>query len=224
MFWLKRQVQQFQEQLNDGRPRFVLVTTDSDTAGSEFLAEVRKNATERGWQIVPANPQRSLLVGASTRPADFYADLRDITGRGETSDEPADERAIAAAAVRLMANIAPVLIQWEGFKPDSEFAEWFAGEFLSELRKLPLQLVLAATDMARNVIEISGVADEIIDLDAADPIEVRAALTELGQDMRPVMERKELDCYCEEIAANPSLLDSLMRILSLTRTDRQEQA
>ena len=109
-----------------------------------------------------------------------------------------------------------VLLLIDGYRPDSEFAEWFAGVLLRDVKRIGAPVVVVVADQTQNVQGLKPLADNVIPLGSLDRQDVWRRFEALGRELSPPIESSELDQYVKEALRRPQIIGPLRRVL-LTR-------
>lgn len=133
------------------------------------------------------------------------------------SEQPLSPQIALDPLVELLASLSPVLLAIDGYRPDREFADWFEGRFIAELKNLSKPVVIIVANQPDTTESLRAKADLTIDIGPLDHTAVRAHLEMIAREVFPPLTQSELDVYVDQTSGRPDLLFSLTRILALAK-------
>jgi AAA ATPase domain len=192
--------------LDRGASALVLVTGGPRSGKSRLLRALRPRAHSRHWLVLPDDSASEgvFTVDKATTIAELEMALcPSVPEAGSDWVETLDARQRQLVLAR-------------GYRPTEEVHEWFVAELLRPAEATgPPRIVVVAGD-ARDLERLEQHAAKQIELGPLPREPVVAALRSLDATLKDPLEDKELEAYAEAIRLDPSLLEPLRRVLTLT--------
>lgn len=226
------------------RPALVIVTAAAESGKTSLLQMVAARSIERGWRAVSGDHEGMLYVSSTTTEESFCERVLTLLGVSPQSDvgTTARDRSGLNSPNSLMDLIrelgeaargrrghrsfellveqlrrTPVVILIDGYRPNPEFASWFAARFFEGIKDTRAPIVVVVADQLNNVGTLRPFADEVINLGPLSLQAVKKHFELLGRQMVPPPEEPELEVYAQAACEEPAILASLTRTLALAR-------
>ena len=215
---------EFDALLSERRPALVTVAGETGAGRTNLLRAFQVTASQKEWNVVPNKSWDYLRIAPETDEKKFGRQLRKLLKL--TSDAPVVEDSIRAVSktrsrnnpiVEQLSQKAPVVLLIDGFQPNKEFARWFTEFFLAEIKRSRKLVIIVVNDRTPEMEDLIRHSDRNFSTDMQDAGLIRRKLESLGREITPPMEAAELEEYIKEAQTRLEILDSLTRVLELTR-------
>jgi len=202
--------------LESGDSQFVVIAGPAGTGKTRLLEAFGELASMRGW-IVPAAVEISESTGQEA-----LEPLRTLTEGAPAANPLANSGTVAAtvAATKAAADDVdrprrPLLVRFDGFRPEPAVESWLLDEFLPSLMdEPPVVVAIAVPDVSGRLAEL---ADEPLLLGPPDADALRARLERVGAELAPPASEEEVATMTAALVDRPALIEPLIRALRFAR-------
>jgi len=195
------------------------LTISADTTEGSFWTQVSnwamasRQGPSPGWgSSSPSSLGTEVGAKRSANPSEL------AVRQGVASERTPTSQVALDPLVELLAGHSPVLLSVDGYRPGQEFADWFEGRFIADVKKLTVPVVVIVANEPSTMETLRSNADLTITLGPLDRAAVRTHLESIGREVSPAMTEAELHVYVDQTSERPDLLGSLTRVLTLAKT------
>jgi len=213
----------FQRILKEKEAQLVVLTGRAGMGKSSLLQKFHQVGEEAGWNVLDLPESSS--INLETTPDTFSMQLQGLlaapTAKSfiEKPGSPSGDRATGEPLlpiVERLSALAPLLLTVDGYRPRSDFGEWFQTVFVDHLKRSGAPIVVIISERPEGATKITAWADEIIQLGPLDEHSIIQHFQDLGRQISPPMSEYEIREYTKAAQADTEALGSLTRVLRLT--------
>lgn len=214
------ELSQIRAALSGARPATILLSGPAGMGKSRLMHVAREMATQEGWRVAPEGDGENLVASPEMTSEDFEDRVRGALGIRDARSQSRTQEGVITQRLDLPRQLGmrPTFLVLDGYAPGEEFRFWFERRFLSELERWGRPVVVLVADLPSVIEPLAARLPGALHLSLGPlPVDaVRAHLAEVHREANPPLETKELDAYAAAAAADPQVLNALLRVLPLS--------